>query len=123
MATAEKPRPQMPIPSRSFSRYEPPKVQSPTRARASTVTTELLSPVQEPLALKTPPHDIYENEEAKEDSTPVQQAIETPASPRDLPEGFDDLPIELVSLTDRFVLLLDHFLKLTSSTSIGSSAP
>lgn len=44
--------------------------------------------------------DIFEGADAAtESSADIAHTI----SPQDLPEGFDDLPIELISLIDRYV--------------------
>ena len=44
-------------------------------------------------------------EDVFDKGSPVGQGVEEdgqPLSPQQLPEGFDDLPIELVSLIDRY---------------------
>ncbi|ETN42983.1 uncharacterized protein HMPREF1541_02141 [Cyphellophora europaea CBS 101466] len=82
-----------PLSSKSFARYEPP---SPGRTRASTVAS--------PVSLKSPKkdqgrEDVFEKQEETEDEA-LSPAI---GKTNSLPDKFDELPIELASLTDRFV--------------------
>jgi hypothetical protein len=81
--------------TKSFTRYEPPAAASPVspvRSRASTIQAV-------PKPVKTADEDIFEKpiEEASETSSPVIDRSQS------LPDRFDELPIELASLTDRFV--------------------
>jgi len=90
--------------SKSFSRIEP-KTSSPLRSRASTLshavvpdhdrrgTTDVMGEVNSRLE-----EDIFERTEA---ATANGANHAQPLSPQELPEGFDDLPIELISLIDR----------------------
>ncbi|KAI4150550.1 MAG: hypothetical protein LQ340_004000 [Diploschistes diacapsis] len=103
MAATEKARPQLASVSRSFSRYEPSQYQKSTRSRASTLTNELLSPVDEPQTAKPLPQDIFDNEEPSEATPIVKDIPERSSSLEGLPQSLDELPIELVSLTDRFI--------------------
>jgi hypothetical protein len=92
--------------SKSFSRIEP-KTLSPLRSRASTLshavvpendrrgTTDIMAEVNSRLE-----EDIFEKTNAAiaNGANNVQSL-----SKQELPEGFDDLPIELISLIDRWV--------------------
>jgi hypothetical protein len=92
-ASSVKNRPS-PLSSKSFARYEPPT--SPGRNRASTVA----SPVSVKSPLKQQERDdVFEKKEEEEDE-PLSPNISKSNS---LPDKFDELPIELASLTDRFV--------------------
>jgi hypothetical protein len=84
-----------PLSSKSFARYEPPS--SPGRHRASTVA----SPVSAKSSRKDQSNndDVFEKPE-EEDQEPLTPEIGKSTS---LPDKFDELPIELASLTDRFV--------------------
>ena len=86
-----------PLSSKSFARYEPPVPSSPAhRSRASTA--------QSPVTVKSPQketgrEDVFEKKNEEEDE-PDSPSLEKSQS---LPDKFDELPIELASLTDRFV--------------------
>ena len=118
MATIEKSRPQPLNTSRSFSRYEPSRSKTPTRTRASTLTNEILSPIAEPLGQETSSPDIFDNEEAKDQPELREQEPGISEPQEDLPEGFDELPIELTSLTDRHALISI----LTSNANVESAS-
>ncbi|KPI41105.1 Vacuolar protein sorting-associated protein 9b [Cyphellophora attinorum] len=84
-----------PLSSKSFARYEPSTTSS--RDRASTIAS--------PVSVKSPLHngpskeDVFEKPEEDEDE-PISPSITKSTS---LPDKFDELPIELASLTDRFI--------------------
>jgi len=90
--------------SKSFSRIQP-KTSSPLRSRASTLphavvpdndprgTTDMMAEVNSRLE-----EDIFEKTNA---ATANGANIVQPLAAQELPEGFDDLPIELISLIDR----------------------
>ncbi|KIW91740.1 uncharacterized protein Z519_07708 [Cladophialophora bantiana CBS 173.52] len=91
-----KPRPSA-LSTKSFTRYEPPASSSSTgRNRASTIQsiTSLKSPKKQDAS-----EDIFEK--------PINEEDEPPSPDLDransLPDRFDELPIELASLTDRFI--------------------
>lgn len=95
--------------SKSFSRYEPPKPVTPTRSRASTLQNEVLSNVRSPeeMASNTMPNgglpregDVFEKRNSEDDKGSSKPVSSSPLV-EGLPDGFDELPIELVSLTDR----------------------
>ncbi|KAK5056079.1 hypothetical protein LTR84_012630 [Exophiala bonariae] len=84
--------------TKSFTRYEPsPPSSSTSRARASTTSSvsSLKSPKKDPAHLQ----DVFQKP-INEDSEPPSPDI---ARAHTLPDQFDELPIELASLTDRFV--------------------
>ena len=97
--------------SKSFSRLEPSISNPLSRHRASTaqsgVIQEVLSPEKANFesALDPPEschNDIFEKKDSEEVSA-TTKALDAnfDTSPQGFPEGFDDLPIELISLTDR----------------------
>ncbi|MCJ1350880.1 MAG: hypothetical protein MMC33_000861 [Icmadophila ericetorum] len=104
-------RPQPLHTSKSFSRFEPNRPTTPTRSRAVTVQgaiPEALSPEKadySPEVDRTPvqPDDIFDKESSDDQSKSAANGL-----PERLPEGFDDLPIELISLTDRFIASLTN---------------
>ncbi|MCJ1306680.1 hypothetical protein MMC25_000323 [Agyrium rufum] len=95
--------------SKSFSRFEPstPTHYSPVRHRASTVTQGTSPSLQSPkrrlthAELDTHGADVFEKPVAE---ATIQMLPEE--STETLPEGFDELPIELMSLADRFIASL-----------------
>ena len=102
-------RPQTPQKSYSFTRLESPRSSPLSRSRASTlqnsttnrpVHSELTaSPVDENRRLDQ--DDIFENDHLVSSAQGRVQDVTELDSPQDLPEGFDELPIELISLIDR----------------------
>lgn len=90
MATKTRPSP---LSVKSFTRYEPPA--SPvasTRSRASTIS----SPSYPRKSIEEDRQDVFNKKQEDEE-------VESPKLDRtkSLPDQFDDLPIELASLTDR----------------------
>ena len=91
--------------AKSFSRIEPTK-SSPLRSRASTLSHGVVStsgdplsgPVMEDTSRKLQQQDVFEQKGVTSSSAAKD---DQPLSPQEIPEGFDDLPIELVSLIDR----------------------
>ena len=97
-------RPHVSHNSKSFSRIEPAKT-SPLRSRASTLSHGVVPVQDNPLMVEAmgdviskPQEDIFEKKSSSRSNTANN---DQPLSPQELPEGFDDLPIELVSLIDR----------------------
>lgn len=95
--------------SKSFSRYEPSKPVTPTRSRASTLQNAVLPSDRGPVKAESDTllsreiahqGDVFEKRNSEDD-----KGVPKPASSSThvdgLPDGFDELPIELVSLTDR----------------------
>ena len=83
-----------PLSVKSFTRYEPPT--SPVvsnRSRASTIS----SPSYPRKSIEEDRQDVFnkKQEDEEEAESPKLDRIKS------LPEQFDDLPIELASLTDR----------------------
>ena len=104
------PRPSS-IQSKSFSRYEPPLERiPPSRHRATTVQAgafpEILSPEKISRGLSREGDAAYQADVFEQSSSPAQRPTKTldafsdPLS-ESLPEDFDQLPIELISLVDR----------------------
>jgi hypothetical protein len=94
--------------TKSFSRYESHRTSVPTRSRASTLSNEVTIPPQSNLEpsmdnpLDPTPEDVF----ARRDSESVTAALKnhrTIQSPEldSFPEDFDELPVELISLSDR----------------------
>jgi hypothetical protein len=96
----EKSRPQKLNPSRSFSRFEPSRNQTPTRGRASTLSNEITSPGPDTASSAGgSSQDIFEKDEAKV-KTPSLKDAHIDGSEGNM-DVSDELPIELASLTDR----------------------
>ena len=89
-------RPQTLHASKSFSRLEPPK-NTLTRNRASTVQNILKAPSAKELESNN--EDLFNGDIAEESPEDEQDVCNRKLS--NLPDDFDELPIELVSLTDR----------------------
>ena len=108
MAAVGKGKPARLTTTRSFSRYEPSKSSSSTptqtRGRASTLSKELSDPDVDTIPNEgSPASSVYEQQEEKEIHTPIlKDPAFSPTSPSSL-EAFEDLPIELISLSDRSV--------------------
>ena len=91
--------------SKSFSRIEPTR-SSPLRSRANTLSHGVVPAQDNPLSpeamgdvnSKLQHEDVFEKNSPNGTSTVNS---DQPLSPQEIPEGFDDLPIELVSLIDR----------------------
>ena len=104
-------RPANPQSSKSFSRFEPSHANPLSRQRASTLQAGTASEARSPQKLAFDgvrdgrdlhQDDIFEKKGLEDDSERAQ-VIETASNKmsESIQEGFDDLPIELVSLTDR----------------------
>ncbi|KAL8823995.1 MAG: hypothetical protein Q9191_005383 [Dirinaria sp. TL-2023a] len=92
---------------KSFSRIEP-KRASPLRSRSSTLShgDGPSADVAGPVDIMTEVSSRLESEDVFDKGSPVAQGAGDygqPLSPQQLPQGFDDLPIELISLIDRFL--------------------
>ena len=96
--------------SKSFTRYESPhRTSTPTRSRASTLANEVLSPTlsQSPddnIGQEIDGHEkVFEVGDSGDGGPEVVDAtVPSTTSLETIPEGFDKLPIELISLTDRY---------------------
>ena len=98
-------RPNMSHNSKSFSRIEP-AVTNPLRSRASTLSHGVVSDKDSllPAEMRNGTDNIAGQEDIFEQKSPSRQntmPATQPLSPQEFPEGFDDLPIELISLIDR----------------------
>ena len=97
-------RPQLHI-TQSFPRYEPePEVETRQRAASTTMHLGTITDILGPARLRLSPVDSPDVFETKEDE-PLS-AIDTPVSATSVQAfpDFEDMPIELVSLTDRYVI-------------------
>ena len=84
--------------TQSFTRYEPPAPLSPSgRSRASTIQS--VPPPKSPKKVDASSEDIFEKS-MNEENEPLSPVLDKTNS---LPDRFDEMPIELASLTDRFV--------------------
>ena len=83
--------------TQSFTRYEPSTSSATSRSRASTIQS--VPDVKSPKKVDASPEDIFEKS-INEESEPTSPGLGRANS---LPERFDELPIELASLCDRFV--------------------
>ena len=97
--------------TKSFSRYEPQQIPSPSRSRSSTLQNEIILETHSSEktnasnmsnGASTREEDVFEKSASdgsheRSKSTNVDVVVDR------FPEGFDDLPIELISLTDRWV--------------------
>ncbi|KEF59753.1 uncharacterized protein A1O9_04601 [Exophiala aquamarina CBS 119918] len=84
--------------TKSFTRYEPSSPSNSTsRARAS--TTSSVSSLKSPKKVPSDREDVFQKP-LNEDSEPPSPDLERANT---LPDNFDELPIELASLSDRFV--------------------
>ena len=62
----------------------------------------LSSPLDEPDGVAN--NDIFEKSSLISGSQGFPKDVTEVESPNDVPEGFDELPVELISLVDRYVL-------------------
>ncbi|KAK3171869.1 hypothetical protein OEA41_003953 [Lepraria neglecta] len=99
--------------SKSFSRLDSPRSSPLSRSRASTLqngaTPELLtsemtaSPLSDNMNRGLQQDDIFEKNNLVSGDRGSIQDVNELESPHDVLEGFDELPIELISLIDRFI--------------------
>ena len=91
--------------SKSFTRYESSKPEPRSRNRASSLRNGLTAntPENEKNAPALEPSrggDVFEKRNSEEDRRETKAMVAS-TSVEGYPEGFDELPIELISLTDR----------------------
>ncbi|MCJ1281290.1 hypothetical protein MMC26_000608 [Xylographa opegraphella] len=96
--------------SKSFTRYEPSKSEPRSRNRASSLRNGVAANIPgnekgAPVIDQQQGGDVFEKRNSEEDRRETK-AIVASTSVEGLPEGFDELPIELISLTDRFIASL-----------------
>lgn len=102
-------RPSTPQNSKSFTRLEPARLSPLVRSRASTLQNEIISENLPPEMMaspygedrKHPSSDIFEKSSLISGEEGSIKDVNELDSPHDVPEDFDDLPIELISLIDR----------------------
>ena len=102
-------RPTTPQKSKSFTRLESPRSSPLARSRASTLQNGTIpengisemtaSPLEQ--SSKPDQEDIFEKNSLINGEEGSVKDVAEMDSPNDLPEGFDELPIELISLIDR----------------------
>ena len=103
-------RPQTPQKSHSFTRLESPRSSPLSRSRASTLQNGAIpetlhagltaSPLSENRNFDQ--EDIFEKDNLVSGTQGRVQDVNELESPTDVPAGFDDLPIEIISLIDRY---------------------
>ena len=103
-------RPQTPQKSHSFTRLDSPRSSPLSRSRASTLQNGTIpetthsrltaSPLSENRTFDQ--EDIFERDNLVSSPKGKVQDVSELDSPIDVPEGFDDLPIEIISLIDRY---------------------
>ncbi len=86
------------VSTKSFARYDP-SITSPNTGRSRASTIQSLTDVKSPKKVDVPPEDIFEKA-MNEEEEPISPDLGRTSS---LPDRFDELPIELASLCDRFV--------------------
>ena len=113
--------------SRSFTRMDDAAGNSSPRKRASTLQESGIPTVPEARNIATSPElvgkkhvaDVFENQE--EDEENAQSGTGTPGPELQLPSTFDELPIEIRSLTERFLDSLSARVHPTPLTTDGLS--
>ena len=103
--SAQAPRPSNIQSTKSFTRYEPSKPEPRSRNRASSLRNGVAANASENeksyLVLEqSQGGDVFEKRNSEEDRRETKATVAS-TSAEGLPEGFDELPIELISLTDR----------------------
>lgn len=108
--------------SKSFSRIEP-KRSSPLRSRSSTLSHGEDLAVDAPSAVDvmTEVSSRLESEDVFDKGSSMRQGAEENAQA--LSHGFDDLPIELISLIGRYVNILHSFKDVHEQRRIDSTSP
>lgn len=103
-------RPQTLHVSKSFSRLDSPRSNAFSRSRASTLQNEVGAENTAPEAMhisqdensQRQAGDTYKKKSSRSGLQSSMMDKADPVSPQGVPEGFDELPIELISLTDRY---------------------
>lgn len=87
--------------SKSFTRLESTQGKTPlSRSRASTLQGPPLPPIMDPLEVVATPDEVEDHANADVFAPKQEEEEETEQVPG-VPEGFDELPIEIRSLTER----------------------
>ncbi|KAJ9606892.1 hypothetical protein H2200_008902 [Cladophialophora chaetospira] len=84
--------------TKSFTRYEP-SAPSPTSGRSRASTIQSTTDMKSPKKVDVSPEDIFDKPITEEHEPPSPDLERTSS----LPDRFDELPIELASVCDRFV--------------------
>lgn len=108
-----------PSATRSFSRMDTPEPVSRSRSNTVQDVTAGGVPASNAASFLSNPDDVEEGGDVFEKSAAMDscdengnEEVESPImGPENLPERFDELPIELISLTDRCVPQLDLLLQ------------
>ena len=102
--TVNKDRP-VPQSIKSFTRFEPPEPTKSSRLRASTIQIGIAQgrdgtsyPVSPGQTSQLSPEDIFDH---KVQISPMPNLEQSISRAQSLPARFDELPVELASLTDR----------------------
>ena len=100
--------------SKSFTRLDSPQSSPISRSRASTLqngtltgslsTETTASPVEGDMKRGLQENDIFEKNNLVSGAQGSVQDVNELDSPQGTPDGFDELPIELISLIDRLAL-------------------
>ena len=93
----------LPLSNQSFTRFEPtPRQLGDGRSRASTFQTPASPYMSESDPnVKRHASDVFERSKAAEDGESITELETSFSRSRSLPDRFDELPIELLSFTDR----------------------
>ncbi|KAF2019540.1 hypothetical protein BU24DRAFT_386483 [Aaosphaeria arxii CBS 175.79] len=97
-------RPKQLHPSKSFTRLEPTQAKGPSsRGRASTLQATTAPSILDPLKEKLLPDDEDEEHEEGDVFAPREEDEEEKSPDPSVPDSFEELPIEIRSLTERFL--------------------
>lgn len=123
--TATPDRPKGPRAVKSFTRMESPSPGLFPRNRSKTVQDISLNvaasspgPLSSPQEDSEKATDVFERPEDLGHENDNEELEPTLLRPENLPERFDELPIELMSLTDRYIVLPQRIRSKSSSDSV-----
>ncbi|MCJ1472728.1 hypothetical protein MMC13_001377 [Lambiella insularis] len=96
--------------TKSFTRYEPSKPEPRSRNRASSLRNGIVQEASDvdkgnAITAASREEDVFDKR-VSEDNRRESKSMASGVSVEGLPDGFDELPIELMSLTDRFITSL-----------------
>ena len=126
MYASESKRPGTPQKSKSFTRLESPRTTPPNRSRANTIqhgiirspiNSDILSPINGDNSAEQ--DDIFEKDSLISGEEGSFKDLTELDSANAIPEDFDELPIELVSLIDRCIASLQCLLNQPSLTPLS----
>lgn len=101
-------RPHTPHKSHSFTPLESPRSSPLSRSRASTLQNGIIAETMPSTASaldenrRLQQDDIFEKDNLVSSGQGAVQDVSELDSPQEIPEDFDELPIELISLIDRY---------------------